>query len=166
MVFVAGGNFAGLVDEDAEVLGTSGDDDLWEAEFSGDGESFGSAGAEDAPDAVGDFAEAVVEDGVDDSFFHHLLHGIATGSDGVEGDDFVARFFKEVDGVHRALGEDAEIGHADDAFGGGLGDALLGLCHAPCCCCGVGEDFAGEDVKAEDVGDSEHHGDVFYADEG
>lgn len=159
------GNDAGFADEDAEVLGSAGNDDLREAEFAGDGESVGSASAEDAPNSVGNFAEAVVEDGGDDSFLHHLLHGVTTSTDGVEGNDFVAGLFKEVDGVHGALGEDTEIGHADDAFGGGLGDALLGLSHAPGSGSGVGENFAGEDVESEDVGDGEHHGDVFNSDE-
>ncbi len=178
VVFVSGGNFGGLVDEDAEVLGATGDDDLGEAKLPGDGEAVGATCAEDAEDAVGDFAKAVVEDGVDDSFFHHLFHGVTTGADGVEGDDLVAGFFKEFDGVHGALSEDAEVGHADDALGAfelalalarphGFCDAFLcGLGHAPGGGGGVCEDFAGEDVEAEDVGDGEHHGDVLDADEG
>ena len=142
------------------MLGSAGNDDLGKAKLAGDGESVGAAGAEDAPDSVGNFAETVVEDRVDDSFFHHLLHGVTTGADGVEGDDFVAGGFEEFDGVHGTLGEDAEVGHSDDALGGGLGDALLGLSHAPGGGGGIGENFAGEDVESENVGNCKHHGDV------
>ena len=95
-----------------------------------------------------------------------MLHGIATRTNGVEGDDFVACFLKEVDGVHRSFGEDTEIGHADDSFGGGLGNTLLGLSHAPRGGGGIGEDLAGENVEAKDVGNGEHHGDILDADEG
>ena len=83
----------------------------------------------------------------------------------MEGDDFVTGRFEEFDGVHRALGENPEVGHSDDSFGGGLGDTLLGLGHAPGGGGSIGENFSREDVESEDVGDGEHHGDVFDADE-
>ena len=165
MLFVSGGDFVGLVHKDAEVLGSAGNDDLGKAKFSGNGQPIGATGAKNAPHSISNFAETVVEDGIDNSFLHHLLHCVATCSDGVEGDDFIAGFFKKFDGVHRALGEDAEIRHANDSFGLAFGDALLGLSHAPGGRGSVGEDLAGKDVEAEDIGDREHHRDVLDSDE-
>ena len=139
---------------------------MGQAQFAGHRESVGTTSPKYAPDAVGNFTESVIEDGIDDSFLHHLLHGITSGSDGVEGDDLVSCFFEELDGMHRSLGENAEIGHANDPFGFALGDALLGLSHAPGGCRGVSEDLPGEDVQSQDIGHCKHHGDVLDADKG